>query len=120
MRHELVEGPITVAKIRLHQSLRGLTRISHRDSRQPHLEADVDCAGGVVCRRVEIRQWMRVAERTVERDAKRRQRLHCHDPWRQRGCEIFRQKWPERLVLPRLDVARSPVVEKTDAEQMVL
>ena len=70
--------------------------------------------------RVEIRQRLRIARGPFERGPERRQRLHRHDPGRERGGEVLRQERAERLVFPGLDVARRPVVEQRDAEQMLL
>ena len=51
----------------------------------------------------------------VQRHAKRLQRLERDDPRRDRGREVLREERPERLVLPRLDVARGPVVQQARA-----
>ena len=48
-------------------------------------------------------------------DAERRERVERDDPRRDRRREALREEWPERLVLPRLDVARRPVVDETEA-----
>ena len=51
------------------------------------------------------------------RAAERRKRLERHDPGRHRGGEALRQKRPERLILPRLDVAGGPVVEEAQSRR---
>ena len=52
----------------------------------------------------------------------RRQRLHRHHPRRDRGGEVLGEERAQRLVLPRLDVARRPVVDagrdRTDDRSM--
>src|SRR3989454_10806139 len=42
-----------------------------------------------------------------------------HHPRRDRGAEALGEEWAERLVFPGLDVARRPVVEEHDAEDVV-
>ncbi len=67
----------------------------------------------------EIRQRRRIALRPRESgDAERRQRLLRHHPGRDGGRKILAEKRPERLVFPRLHVARRPVVEQTKSENM--
>ena len=49
--------------------------------------------------------------------------LECverHDPRRDRRRKILREERTERLILPRLDVARRPVVDETQAEDVSL
>ena len=47
------------------------------------------------------------------------QSLQRHNPGRNRTAEIFCQKWSKRYIFPTLDVARAPVVEEDDAEEVV-
>ena len=69
---------------------------------------------------VEMRQRRRIALRPREgRGAEWRQRLRGHHPRRNRGGEILAEEWAERLILPGLDVARGPVVEQAEAENML-
>jgi hypothetical protein len=49
-----------------------------------------------------------------------RQRFQRNDPRRNGGSEVLGQKRPERLVFPRLNVARRPVVEQAQAEHVRL
>ena len=49
---------------------------------------------------------------------KRLQRLECDDPGRNRGGEVLAQKGTQRLVFPGLQIARRPVVEQAQAEDM--
>ena len=67
-----------------------------------------------------MRQRRRIAVRPRESlGAERRQRLRRHHPGRNRGGEILAEERPERLIFPGLDVARRPVVEQAEAENVV-
>ena len=59
----------------------------------------------------------RPSARVDGRRAERRQRVQRDDPRRDRRREVLREKRPERLVLPALDVARRPVVHEADARR---
>ena len=52
------------------------------------------------------------------RRAERLQRLGRHDPRRNGRHEALAEERPERLVFPPLNVARRPVVEKTEARDV--
>ena len=52
------------------------------------------------------------------RRAERRQRVQRDEPRRDRRREALREEGPERLVLPRLDVASRPVVHEAEAGDM--
>src|ERR1051325_9922653 len=49
----------------------------------------------------------------------RLERVERDDPRRDRRRKVLREKRTERLVLPRLDVARQPVVDETEAEDVI-
>src|SRR4051812_36781558 len=84
-----------------------------------HLQRDRQPARALIAFVEQIRQRARIVGRALEcRAAERRERLHRHDPRRDRGGEALGEKRPERLVLPSLDVARRPVVEQHYAEDM--
>ena len=51
--------------------------------------------------------------------SERFERFQRHDPRRDAGAEIFRQKRTERLVFPRLNIARAPVVHQDQAKNVV-
>jgi hypothetical protein len=51
--------------------------------------------------------------------AKRRQRFDRDDPRRHRGAEVLGQERSQRGRLPALDVARRPVVDQTEAEDVI-
>src|SRR5690606_3963511 len=68
---------------------------------------------------VEIRQRLRVT--LGPRRLGATEGLQCfghHDPGRDAGGEALGQEWPQRLVLPGLEVARRPVVEQAEARHM--
>src|SRR3982751_2121016 len=49
-------------------------------------------------------------------------RLECFqrdDPWRHRSRKALGEEWAERLVFPCLQVARRPVVEQDDTEDVL-
>ena len=72
-------------------------------------------------RAVEIRQRRGIAVGPQERRrAKRLERVERHDPRRDRRREALGEKRTERLVFPRLDVARGPVVQQAHAEEVLL
>src|SRR5882672_10905523 len=60
------------------------------------------------------------AGRSTPVSTKRCERLERHHPWRDRGCEVLRQKGTQRLVLPRLDIARRPVIQQAQSKDMRL
>ena len=75
---------------------------------------------GAILRIVEIRQRRRiVGGPRKRRDTERRQRLLRHHPGRDGGGEILAQERPERLVFPALDIARRPVIEQAEAENVL-
>src|SRR5208337_2273103 len=52
-------------------------------------------------------------------NAERRQRLAGDHPGRDGTSEILAEEWSQRLRLPLLDVARRPVVEETEPEEVI-
>src|SRR5690606_31300411 len=70
--------------------------------------------------RLEVGQRLRVVGRPGPGAAKRCERIEGDDPRRNGGCEVLREERAERLVLPGLDVARRPVVEQAQPEDMRL
>ena len=68
----------------------------------------------------QIRQGLRVTFRSLRhRFAERRQRVRADDPGPTRGQEVLGEERPQRLILPRLQVARRPVVEQALAGDML-
>ena len=68
----------------------------------------------------QVGQRPRVVARALERGAAEGlERLERHDPWRDGGGEALGEEGPERLVLPGLHVARRPVVQEYDAEDVI-
>src|SRR5258705_9836099 len=95
--------------------------LAHHHRSDVDLDDKVDSTIILVLVRRQIRQRWRIAGRPEKRrNAIRLQGFQRHDPRRDRGREALRQERSEWLILPGLDVARRPVVEKADAEQMVL
>ena len=69
--------------------------------------------------RSEIAERCRVRPRDArKRNAKGRQCLQGDDPGRNRGREVLRQKRTQRLVFPRLNIARRPIVEQTQPKHV--
>ena len=84
-----------------------------------HFQREVDAAPFPVFRRTQVRQRFGIAIRPLERGhAKRRQRLHGHDPGRDGGGKALGQERSQRLIFPGLNVARRPVVEQAQAEDV--
>src|SRR5262249_58307426 len=83
---------------------------------QKHLELDVESARGLVRSVQEIGQRGRIARgpRRLRRP-ERRQRLGSDDPRRDGGEKAFTEEWAQRLVFPRLNVARGPIVEQAES-----
>ena len=121
MRDELCHRPVRgFGEVASADAVRGLASAAHRLGLQPHRELDVEGALLAVGGAVEVRQRLRISSGPHEGPAKRRQRLHRHDPRRDRAGEVLRQKGSQRLVFPGLYVERAPVVEQGQAEDVVL
>src|SRR5262245_27395658 len=52
------------------------------------------------------------------RRPKRRQRFGSDDPRRDSGEKAFAEEWAQRLVFPRLDVARGPIVQQAESRDV--
>ena len=100
----LGDAPVQVARVGLRHAL-AVELDLERDVERPRLLAQV--RGG---RRV---------LRLERRGAERRERRHRRHPRRDRRRERLAEERPERLGLERLQVARAPVVEQHDAEDVV-
>src|SRR5205085_1955291 len=84
------------------------------------LELDVEGARALVAAVPQIAQRARVAGGPLRlRDAKRFERFGSNDPGRDRAAEILAKKRTEGRHLPELDVARRPVVDKSEAEDVL-
>ncbi len=81
---------------------------------QLHLEVDVE---GPISPASEVRERDRLLLRRLD-PALFEQRERCH-PRRNRRLERLAEEGAERDVLPGLDVARAPVVDEDDAEDML-
>ena len=120
VRHELRERPVGVAEARLAEAGGAGPRLAHARRLDPDLEVHAERAPCAVRRGVEVGQRLGLAVLPPERLAERRQRVERDDPGRDRRREALREERAERLVLPRLHVARAPVVEQRQAEHVVL
>src|SRR5438309_3246853 len=91
-------------------------RVAARDGLavQLHLERYVERP---VAPAGEIGQWPRILLRRL--DARVLEQGERRHPRRDRGLERLAEVGAERLVLPGLDVARAPVVDEDDAEDVV-
>ena len=122
MRHHLPEGPVEVSQVRSADDVRGFAqlRASARSrarpraadrSRRAHARCSASRYGsgaGSPCGPRERRR------------AKRLERVERDHPRRDRRREALGEKRTERLVFPRLDVARRPVVQQAHAEHVLL
>ncbi len=112
VRDHLPEGPVQRFEFALaHQHW-----LLHASRPEPNL--DRDAIRPAV--RAQVRQRLRVPALPRRRGAPEgRQRLACDHPGRNRGGEVLGQERPERLILPRLNVPRGPIVQQANAEQML-
>src|SRR5262245_62621426 len=63
------------------------------------------------------RGWIPRGPRRLRRP-ERRQRLGSDDPRRDGGEKAFTEEWAQRLVFPRLDVARGPIVQQAESRDV--
>ncbi len=120
MRDHLRRRPVRVAKAAARQACRRHFFLAHLRALQMHLHADVEAALLLIFFRKEIRQGPGIVRGARKgRAAEGLERLERHDPRRHSRCEALGEERPERLVFPGLDIARRPVVEEHDAEDMV-
>ena len=91
-------------------------RVRARDDRAADLDLELDVERPVALG-AEVRQRLRVLRRSrYEPVLEECERRH---PGADRGRERLAEEGAERLVLPGLDVARAPVVDEHDAEDVV-
>jgi hypothetical protein len=120
MGDHLCDRPIRRRERRLGEALWRDAGTPHRVGCHVSFERDVEATSLLIRGVGEIRQRRGIAFRPRERcDAKRRQGFPRHHPGRYRGGEIFSEERSERLIFPTLDVARRPVVQKAEAENML-
>src|SRR5690606_41052649 len=105
---------------RARQAGRRIAALAHGRGLYQGLELQVEAAALAVARRFEVRQWLRMVGRTSPGAAKRRERIERDDPRRDRRREVLGEEGTERLVRPGLAVARRPVVEQAEPEDMRL
>src|SRR4051812_21819733 len=121
MRKHLRNAPVHVAEIADAEShWRGLS-VAHLASVERKFECQVNSALLAIFVARKIRQWRRVTLWTSEcLRTIGHERFHGDDPWRDGRSETLGEEWSERLVLPRLNVARRPIVNETEAEDVLL
>src|SRR3954466_13415289 len=85
-----------------------------------HLEDDVQSTRPLVLFIAQIveRPWI-VASAAERLAAKRLECFQRDDPWRHRSRKALGEEWAERLGFPRPEIARRPVVEQHDAEDVL-
>ena len=121
VREHLRKGPVQVERAALRESHRRLSSISHTCRAQPHFHGDGQTTKRAVGRIVEIGEWLRVTLcARGERRAKGRQRFERHHPRTDRACKILGEKRAQWLILPALDIARRPVVQETNAKEVIV
>src|SRR4051812_1382344 len=100
--------------------MRGHAFGPHALGGQRHLELDSQAAAFPVRSIVEIGQWRGIPRSTRRhRLAERRKGLRADHPWADAGQEILGEEGAERLIFPRLDVARGPVIEQAIARDVI-
>jgi hypothetical protein len=92
VREQLGRSPVEIAQSAHAQGDRRHALGVHTRRDQQNLEGKVNHAGSAVVFVVQVRKGFRVAGRARERAAKRRKRIQCHDPWRDRGRKILGEK----------------------------
>ena len=117
VRHHVHKAPVRIAVIATGQMVPLRLRL-HGGGLHMHVQRDVYAAVCAHGGRVQIRQWLRVVARAIPCTQKWREGFERHDPRRYAGGKVFRQKWAEWLVFPRLDIARGPIVEQAQTENV--
>jgi len=120
MRQHLRHSPPGVPEAAVRQPLRPHPAGTHARGIEPYLELDVDGACAALGLVIEVGERRRHVGGANPGNAKRRERLQRYDPRRDGGGEVLGEEGSERLVLPRLHVARRPVIEQTQSEQVAL
>src|SRR5437868_14431894 len=117
VRDELRHRPVRLAEARA----RDAHRLLHLRRAELHLELDGIGAFALVGVVVQVGKRFGIFFRAREgRAAVRLERIHRHDPRRDGGGEALRKERTERLVFPRLHIARRPIVEEQRAEEMLV
>src|SRR4051812_32469757 len=121
MRKHLRNAPVHVAEIADAEShWRGLS-VAHLASGERYFECQVNSAMLAIFVARKIRQWRRVTLWTSECFRTiGHERFHGDDPWRDGRSETLGEEWSERLGPPSFNVAREPIVNETEAEDVLL
>src|SRR5215831_15560373 len=84
--------------------------------RRPQMRFEFNVEGGIVSRaQVRQRLWILCREGFAEWV----ERFKCDNPWRDTRAEILRQKWTERLIFPRLNVACAPIIHQHQTKYVI-
>src|SRR5262249_16022917 len=99
----LRNAPVEILEIRARDDV----RCSQRRRLELRFKLDIECE---IVFRPQVREWLRILWR--ERLPESLKRFEHHNPRRNACREILRQKWPERLIFPRLNITCAPVVHQ--------
>ena len=100
--------------------LGGMPRRFHHRGLQRHFKLDSIGAIPLIVSIEKISERNRIAFRSRRlRQAKRRERLGSDHPGRDGAMEALCKKRPQRLIFPRLEIARRPVVEQAETRDMI-
>src|SRR5437763_11024566 len=86
----------------------------HGRSLQSRFQTNVECE---IILRAQIRQRLGILLR--KRFSERLEGFKCYDPGRDAASEVFSQERPERLIFPRLNIARAPIVHQHESEDVI-
>ena len=113
VRHHLRGGPVHVGRRSATEAMGRLPGRAHLRGDEPGFEFDGIGTGLLIGCEPQIGKWSGIFRRPRRlSDAERLQGFSGDDPRRDGGGKAFAQKWPKRLVLPSLKVARRPVIEQ--------
>jgi len=98
----------------------GQVLFTHRSRGEQHFQLDIKGARVLIALVQQVGQRLRITLWTCRLGlAERFQSFGSHHPRRDAGNKAFRQKRPQRLVLPGLDIPRRPVVEQAETSDML-
>ncbi len=108
-----------MAGMALRQAHRGQILRAHLHRAQPHFQIYGKAARSLIGLVPQIGQGMRIAFGTRRlRVAEGRQGFGRDDPGRHGGQEVLGEEGTKRLIFPRLEVARRPIVQQAKAADM--
>ena len=117
MRDHLRNGPVHVTIISKTDASWCNSRSPHSSARNQHFQVDIK---NEIIRPTQIWQRLRISDWT------RRHRnsiwLECierNNPTRKCRCEIFRNEWTKRLILPLLNIPRTPIIQEQQTKDRI-